>query len=153
MLALLAVAGASAQVPNAKVEGAKGESFNTSSLVDNKTPFILSFWSTTCKPCIIELNAINDLMEEWLEEADFRVVAVSTDDSRSASKAKSLASGNGWDDFTLLYDKNRDFMRAMNVTLVPHVFIFDKSGKMVYSHTGYTPGSEAELIEKIKSLK
>ena len=27
------------------------------------------------------------------------------------------------------------------------------NGKIVYSHTGYTPGSELELIEKIKELK
>ena len=28
-----------------------------------------------------------------------------------------------------------------------------KDGKIVYSHTGYTAGSEQELIDKIKSLK
>ena len=88
-----------------------------------------------------------------LEEAEFRVVAVSTDDARFTAKARSLAQGRGWGDFTLLFDKNQEFMRAMNVTLTPQVYVVDKDGKIVYSHTGYSPGSENELLKKIKELK
>ncbi len=40
----------------------------------------------------------------------------------------------------------------MQVSLTPHTFVVDADGKIVYSHSGYTPGSEAELFEKIKSL-
>lgn len=143
---------ATAQMPKVSVENSKGEMINTADLVDGKTPMIVSFWSTTCKPCILELNAINDALDEWLEVADFRVVAVSIDDSRSSTKAKSMATGNGWDDFIVLLDKNQDLKRAMNVNLTPQVFVLDGEGKIVYSHTGYTPGSENELIEKIKEL-
>ncbi|MFR7709137.1 MAG: TlpA family protein disulfide reductase, partial [Alistipes inops] len=53
----------------------------------------------------------------------------------------------------VLYDKNQDFKRAMNVNMVPHVFVLDGEGKIVYNHTGYTPGSEAELLEVIKGLQ
>ena len=62
------------------------------------------------------MDAINEQLPDWLEEANFRVVAVSTDDSRSTAKARALAEGHGWDDFIMLYDKNREFMRAMNVS-------------------------------------
>ena len=41
----------------------------------------------------------------------------------------------------------------MNVTLTPQVFVVDANGKIVYSHTGYTPGSEQELLKTIKGLK
>lgn len=94
-----------AQIPSVKVENAKGAQVNTSSLVNHKTPMIISFWATTCKPCIRELDAINEQLPDWLEEAKFRVVAVSTDDSRSTAKARALAEGHGWDDFIMLYDK------------------------------------------------
>ena len=149
--ALLAGA-ALAQMPDVKIENHQGDDINTSSLVNGK-PTILSFWSTTCKPCLMELNTINDQLMDWLDEADFQVVAVSIDDTRSAAKAKALASGNGWSDFIVLYDKNQDFKRAMNVNMVPHVFVLDGEGKIVYNHTGYTPGSEAELLEVIKGLQ
>lgn len=142
-----------AQMPSVNVETAKGEVVNTSTLVDGKSPMILSFWATTCKPCIQELDAINDAYPDWIEMADFRVVAVSTDDSRFTSQARALAEGHGWSDFTTLYDKNQQLMRAMNVTQTPQVFIFDKNGKIVYSHTGYTQGNELELIEAIQKLE
>ncbi len=144
---------AMAQIPGVTVENGKGEPFNTKDLVDGKTPMIISFWATTCKPCIKELDAINDAMPDWLDEAEFRVVAVSTDDNRFAAQARTLAEGHGWSDFTVLYDKNQDFMRAMNVTVTPQVFVVDKNGKIVYSHTGYTPGSEEELIRTIRKLQ
>ena len=159
LLTLVALAGfatlASAQMrlPNVKIENEKGELIQTSSLLDAKTPMIISFWSTTCKPCIRELNAINDQFVDWQDQADFRVIAVSIDDSRSASKAKAMASGFGGSDFTVLYDKNQDLKRAMNVNLVPQVFVVDADGKVVYSHTGYNPGGEAELLKEIIKLK
>lgn len=150
-LALFVSAIASAQVPSVTVENVKGEAFNTKELLNEGTPIIVSFWSTSCKPCIRELDAIYDALPDWKEEADFRVVAVSTDDSRLLSKAKSFTEGRGWgEDYVLLFDKNQDFMRAMNVSVVPHVFVIDGSGKVVYSHTSYVPGNELELFEAIK---
>ena len=150
-VALLISATAFAQVPSVTIENAKGETFNTKSLLDEGTPMIVSFWSTSCKPCIRELDAVYDALPDWLEEVDFRVVAVSTDDSRLLAKAKSFAEGRGWgEEYTLLFDKNQDFMRAMNVSVVPHVFVIDGKGKVVYSHTSYVPGNELELFEAIK---
>jgi peroxiredoxin len=85
------------------------------------------------------------------QEADFKVVAVSTDDSRLLAKAKSFAEGRGWgDEYTLLFDKNQDFMRAMNVPVVPHVFVVDPKGKIVFSHNSYVQGGEVELFEAVK---
>ena len=150
-LALLVSAVAAAQVPSVTVENAKGESFDTSLLLQEGTPMIVSFWSTSCKPCIRELDAIYDALPDWMDEAKFRVVAVSTDDSRLLAKAKSFAEGRGWgEDYLLLFDKNQDFMRAMNVSVVPHVFVLDAKGKIVYSHTSYVPGNELELFEAVK---
>ena len=153
MVALFVGVSASAQmVPDVKVENQEGKIISTRDLVDG-VPAIISFWSTTCKPCIMELNAINDNLYDWLDEAEFKVIAVSVDDARTLSRARAMTQGQGWDDYTCLYDKNQDLKRAMNVSLTPHTFIVDGKGNIVYSHSGYTPGSEQELFEKIKSLK
>lgn len=150
-IALFVSAVAVAQVPSVTVENVKGEAFDTRTLLEEGTPMIVSFWSTSCKPCIRELDEVYDALPDWKEEADFRVVAVSTDDARLLAKAKSFAEGRGWgEDYILLFDKNQDFMRAMNVSVVPHVFVVDASGKVVYSHTSYVPGNELELFEAIK---
>ena len=153
MLAVMVGVSASAQsLPDVKIENQEGKVISTKSLADG-TPMIISFWSTTCKPCIQELNAINDNLYDWLEEVDMKVVAVSVDDARTVSRARAMTKGQGWDDYVCLYDKNQDFKRAMNVSLTPHVFIVDGKGNIVYSHSGYTPGSEQELFEKIKAFK
>ena len=153
MLGLLVGFTASAQsLPDVKLENQEGKVISTKDLVDG-TPMIISFWSTTCKPCIQELNAINDNLADWLEEVDMKVVAISVDDARTVSRARAMTKGQGWDDYVCLYDKNQDFKRAMNVSLTPHTFIVDGKGNIVYSHSGYTPGSEQELFEKIKALK
>lgn len=139
------------QLPDVKVENAQGEQIATKTLIDGK-PFILSFWGVTCKPCLTELNALNEVIEEWRKEVDFNIVAVSVDDSRFTSRARSMAKGFGWQ-FTCVFDKNQDLKRALNVSFTPQTFIIDGKGKIVYSHTGYTPGSENELLEKLKELQ
>ena len=153
MFALVMGFSASAQtLPDVKIENQEGKVISIREVVDG-TPMIISFWSTTCKPCIMELNAINNNLPDWLEEVDMKVVAVSVDDARTVSRARAMTQGQGWDDYTCLYDKNQDLKRAMNVSLTPHTFIVDGEGNIIYSHSGYTPGSEEELFEKIKALK
>lgn len=148
LCALFAVWGVSAQkLPDVKIEIASGEIIPTTSLTGKK-PLIISFWSISCKPCLQELNAINDQLDEWREEADFDVVAVSVDDARLKSTAKARAAAFGWD-FICLYDENQALKRAMNVTLTPQSFVVDAQGNIVFSHTGYTPGSEQLLLDKI----
>ena len=154
ILCLLSAMWAVAQnLPEAKVQDRKGKAVAVESWIDGETPFILSFWSTTCKPCLKELDILSENYDDWNDEKPFRVIAVSIDDSRSLARAKALAAGSGWDMFDIYFDVNSDFKRAMNVSMVPHVFVFDKSGKQVFAHVGYKPGDEAELFEIIKKLK
>ena len=120
--------------------------------VDGKTPFVVSFWFVTCRHCIEEMDTISEVFEDWTTEAPFRFISVCTNDTRSLAKAKALVRSRGWDDFTFCFDVNQEYARAMNVTSAPHLFLFDKNGKLVYSHLGYTPGDEEILFEKIKAL-
>jgi peroxiredoxin len=156
LLALIVAGGVevcSAQIPSVRIENEAGKMINTADLTAKKIPVIVSFWSTSCKPCILELDTMNDLLDEWLEEAEFEVVAVCVDDSKSVSYAKTKVASRGWDRFTILYDKNQEFKRALNVTQEPHTFIFDGSGKKIYSHIQYTPGTEEEYIKAINAIK
>ena len=121
--------------------------------VDGKTPYVVSFWFVTCKFCIEEMDAISEVFDQWQKERPFRFIAVCTDDARSLARAKALVKGRGWDGYQFVFDVNREYTRAMNVTSCPHVFLFDKDGKLVYSHIGYTPGDEEVLFDKVKTLK
>ena len=149
---ILAVAGVSAQqLPDVKVENAQGKIVSVRELSNGK-PMIISYWSIACKPCIQELNAINDALADWRSEADFEVVAVSVDDARLKASAKAIATSRGWE-FICVYDENQELKRAMNVSLTPQSFVVDGQGNIIFSHSGYTPGSEQLLFDKIVELK
>ena len=60
-----------------------------------------------------------------------------------------MVDGFGWE-YEVLLDPNGEFKRAMNVQNVPHVFVLDSQGDIVYNHTGYTDGSETDLRKYLK---
>lgn len=148
---LAAISVSAQQLPDAKVENAQGKVVSIRSLAQGK-PMIISYWSIACKPCIQELNAINDALADWKSEADFVVVAVSVDDARLKASAKAIAQSRGWE-FICVYDENQTLKRAMNVSLTPQSFVVDGEGNIIFSHSGYTPGSEQLLFDKIVELK
>ena len=139
------------QLPDVKVENAQGKVVSVRSLAQGK-PMIISYWSIACKPCIQELNAINDALADWKSEADLEVIAVSVDDARLKASAKAIAQSRGWE-FICLYDQNQELKRAINVSLTPQSFVVDGQGNIIFSHSGYTPGSEQLLFDKIVELK
>lgn len=139
-------------LPKAEVETLKGERIDIREVMNDSLPVVLTFWSTTCKPCIQELDALTETYESWKKEFDFKVVAVSTDDSRASARAKMMAAGRGWP-FMVVLDKNQHLKRALDVNSIPTLFIVNREGKIIYTHTGYTPGSELEVYEKLKALK
>lgn len=113
--------------------------------------YVFSFWATWCTPCINELDEINDVQKEWKKEVNFEVVAVSIDDSRTQKRVKPLTSGKEWE-FTILLDSNQDLKRALSIANVPYTIVV-KNHKIVHVQNGYVPGSEVELLEKLKSFK
>lgn len=139
----------STDLPNISLKNTEGEDVNLTDYGNNGKITIISFWATWCKPCIRELKNMSDLLDEWIEEYDVELVAVSVDDTRNIAKVKPFVAGRGWD-FDVLLDPNGDLQRAMNVVNPPVTYLIDKEGKIVYSHVGYVDGDEFELEEKIK---
>jgi cytochrome c biogenesis protein CcmG, thiol:disulfide interchange protein DsbE len=138
-------------IPNARVQELNGKWIQSGSLLVEGKPTIVSFWATWCKPCIKELTAIYEQLPDWQEETGVQLVAVSIDDSRSSSKVAPFISGRGWD-FKVVLDVNGDMKRALNVINVPHTFLYNSDGKLVWQHTSYAEGDEEELYRKIKEL-
>ena len=136
---------------NVTIKTLDGQSVQSSVIQNDGKPMIISFWATWCKPCNRELNAIKEVYEEWQEETGVKLIAVSIDDARSASRVKPHVDGNSWE-YEVYIDQNQDFKRAMNVVNVPHTFIVDGEGNIVWQHTSYVDGSEEEMIEVVKGL-
>ena len=138
------------KVASVQLKDMDGKSVNTAKLGFDG-PVIISFWATWCSPCKRELNTIHELYTDWQEETGVNLVAVSIDDSKSANSVIMYANGKSWD-YLVLLDPNGDFKRAMGVNNVPHTFLINKNGEIVYSHNNYAPGDEETLYEEILKL-
>ncbi|MDG2344338.1 MAG: TlpA disulfide reductase family protein [Flavobacteriales bacterium] len=138
----------SAQLPKIKLKDVKGNSVDVSQISNNGKPIIISFWATWCKPCKAELNTIADEFDDWVDETGVKLIAISIDDARSASRVEPYINAMGWE-YTVLMDPNGNMKRAMNVNNVPHTFLLDGNGKIVWDHNNYSPGDEHELYEEV----
>ncbi len=139
------------KLPSVQVKTMDGKTLNTADLSNDGKPMIISFWALWCKPCIKELTTIADVYDEWQTETGVKLVAVSIDDSRSSTRVQPFVNGKNWN-YEILLDVNSDLKRAMNVNMVPHTFLVNGKGEIVWQHTSFTEGSELELIELVRKL-
>ncbi|MCR4827941.1 MAG: TlpA family protein disulfide reductase [Bacteroidales bacterium] len=136
---------------NVTLKTLDGKTVQSSVIQNDGKPIIISFWATWCKPCNKELDAIREVYEEWQDETGVKLVAISIDDARAASRVKPWVNGHEWE-YEVYLDQNQDMKRAMNVVNVPHVFLLNGEGEIVWQHTTYTEGSEEELIELVRKV-
>jgi len=137
-------------IKSVDIKDINGANFNTSEIA-NDGPIIIDFWATWCKPCIKELMTIDDYYTDWQDETNVKIYAISVDDAKSTAKVAPFVNGKAWE-YEVLLDPNGDFKRAMGVINVPHTFIFDKDGKLVWQHTSFNDGDEEEIYEILTKL-
>lgn len=138
-------------LPDIKIKDLSGNLISASTLNNDGKPMVVSFWATWCKPCVRELNAINDQIVDWEEETGVKVVAISIDDSRQSARVRPFVASQGWE-YDIYLDENSELRRALNVNNIPHTFLLDGAGKIVWQHNGYFPGDEDHLYELVKKL-
>ena len=137
-------------LPDITLKTFEGKKISVTELSSDDKIAVISLWATWCVPCIKELDAINELYDDWRSEVDFEVYAISVDDSRSINRAKALVNGKGWE-HNILLDTNQNLKRALGVSAIPETIIV-KNNEILYQHTGYTIGDEYELFDKLKKL-
>ena len=135
------------ELPSIDLTNLEGKKINFQEAATSDNVVIVSLWATWCVPCLKELDAISEVWDDWQDETNVELLAISVDDSRTVKRVKPLINGKGWD-YQVLIDENQDLKRALNITTLPHVVII-KNGEIVYRHSGYTPGGEDELFDVI----
>jgi len=136
------------QFPDMTIPDLNGNKVDVKALSMEGKPVVLAFWATWCGPCVLELNAINDKIDDWSSETEFKFFAVSVDDSKTVGRVQPKVNGSGWE-FDILLDTNNELKRQLNFSTPPYTIII-KDGEVVYKHLGYQPGAEEGLYEKIK---
>lgn len=139
------------KLPSVDVKTLDGATFNTSQISNNGKPVIISFWAMWCTNCLKELKAIQEVYDEWQEETGVKVIAVSIDDAKSVDKVKPFVNGKNWD-YDVYLDANKNLYRALNINQIPHTFVINGNGEVVWQHVTYTEGSEIDLYNIVKKV-
>lgn len=147
--ASLLAASTFAALPGVALKDISGKTVNTAELSNDGKPFVISFFALWCKPCNRELKAINEVYDDWREETGVKLIAVSIDEAQNEQKVKPFVESKGWE-YEVLLDPNSEFRRRMGVNDIPHVFVVDGEGNVVWSHQGYVDGGEEDILEAVK---
>lgn len=139
------------RIPTATLKDLNGNKVSSATFSNNGKPIIISFWATWCKPCKKELDAVAENYDDWQKETGVKLIAISIDDARSSGKVVTDVKAKGWE-YEVYIDENQDFKRAMNVMNVPHTFLVNGKGEIVWSHNSYSEGDEAILYENVKKV-
>lgn len=141
--------GANAALPSVTLKNLDGKTIDTAQLDNDGKPFVISFFALWCKPCQRELKAIAEVYDDWQEETGVKVYAVSIDEAQNEQKVKPLVESKGWE-YEVLLDPNGEFKRQLGVNDIPHVFVVDGQGNIIWNHQGYVDGGEEDILEAVK---
>ena len=137
-------------VPDMTLKDMDGKNVELKDYIDNDKIVVISFWATWCSPCKKELTNIYELLPDWEDDYNVKLIGISIDDAQNALKVKPYVNGKGWD-FDVLVDVNQDTKRVFNFNNIPFTAII-KDGKIVWTHAGYVEGDEYELEDEIAKL-
>ena len=139
------------QLPNLVVKTLDGKSGDIKDYLKDGKITVISFWATWCAPCKKELDAIAEIYEDWQEDYQVDLLAITIDTQRQLAKVGPLVESKGWT-YHILAATSENARQAFNFQAIPQTFLVDNKGEIVYTHNGYVPGDELELEDKIKAL-
>jgi thiol-disulfide isomerase/thioredoxin len=111
---------------------------------------LLSFWSTTCAPCLEELPDLDQFNDNWSgPELAIHTVNIDPQDSESVESTKQFLINNDIQ-LPVIYDTEGKLKKIFAVTDIPRHFLINPKGVVVWQARGAfnwtAPESEKTLL-------
>lgn len=107
---------------------------------------VLTFWATWCPSCRQELPVL-ERIQEIVGKDNLCVLAVNYREHPDAWRPlKKLAANWG---LTLIDDHSGSIAGHYKVSLIPHLFIIDREGRVLANHLGYGTSMNTELAAEV----
>lgn len=135
--------------PDFTATGVDGKVYHLKDLLQ-KGPVLLDFWSTWCKPCMLEIPKLQAIWEKQ-KGAGFTLLGVPSDDQKTAAKVKPMIQSKGFV-FPNVPDPTRKIGNLYNVRNYPTTILIAPDGKIVKVVQGYNAGDEKEWEARIAAL-
>ncbi len=130
-----------------KLEDVKGKKVSLKSLLKDG-PIVVDFWASWCDPCKKAMPHLDEIDKKY---EGIKVVAISIDSPRKKVKAKAYVKKKKFG-FVTLFDSDQKISKKMGVKNIPHTFIVDKDGTVVFDFMSGKPGGEKILEAEIQKL-
>jgi len=122
----------------------KGKKYKLSEL--NGKVVVLNFWFVECKPCIMEMPELNELVEEFKgKEVVFLAIAVN--DQKQLKKFLKTTDFN-----YKVISSGQSVSDSYRIKGFPTNIIIDQNGLIQYASTGIGPNNKANLLKQINKL-
>ena len=135
----------------AKLKSLQGKIAPFSVYAKKDSLFLICFWSVASEESITELNSINSNLENWQKMANFRFMAVSVDEGKSANRLRPVYNMNGWT-FEAYTDLYGDLRKSLHSNNLPQSMIVYKN-QIIYQQSGWTAGTENYLLQRLLSIE
>src|SRR5579862_8394979 len=139
---------AGSQAANFKLEALDGHTVSLESL-RGKVVF-LNVWATWCGPCREEMPSMETLYEDFKDNKDFVMLAVSQD-VKGRSMVAPYVEKNGYH-FAILLDPENKISESYDISGVPETFIIDRKGQIVAHHMGAFDWSRPDVKDALQQL-
>ena len=107
-------------------------------------PAIVEFWATWCGPCRTSIPHLNELYSKYKEKG-LNIVGISDEDRATVEKFRKGTPMA----YTVALDKGGTLGQKFGITGIPHAFVVDKTGKIVWEGHPMTL-KEATIEEVLK---
>jgi len=145
--AVLLPAAAAERVPNFKLEGVDGKTYELKAIAKDCKVVLIDFWDSSCKPCRKMMPHLQTYYEVY-QPAGLEVVVIARDTTLTVSKVKPLVAAEGWT-FPVLYDTEQKVSQVYHVKYSPVSFVVSNKGEILFQHAGYKPGQEKDLEKAV----
>lgn len=99
--------------------------------VDGKTFYLVEVWSVTCPPCVKSIPIMNEIQKKYAKDG-LKIVSFTTDSEEDVNKFLK----DHPMEYSSFIDKEGgsiiNYMAADNRTTIPHAFLFDREGALVW---------------------
>lgn len=123
-----------------------GQTVPLSTIIPKDKNYIISIMASWCAPCRTELNAFQKVADEWAEELNTEIVAISIEKPSDTHKLISLVKKQNWT-MQIVHDRMAYTSRELEVFDIPHTYLVNQSGEIVYHTEGYS----SNLIDQYKA--
>ena len=137
------------KIPHVTLNTINGEKTTVEALLKHG-PLLIDFWALWCAPCLKSMRYFHEFQIKYQDQG-FNVLAINLDTERSRSKVRNYIKARGYE-FLVALDPAQESFRRLNGNSMPYTLLIDKTGSIVYRHTGYVPGDEKKLEKEILSL-